>query len=378
MAALFLFESWSTFRSKSLRNYIHFVCQSVILERLNIFTLNKHYLATFMCPVSAAQLLRFPITEISKNTVRGISQGVMKKEYIRLVTAAAWTATIVASLLLLVKLAAWWVTGSVSLLASLIDSMIDIAASILNLVVIRYSLQPADREHTFGHGKAESLSALAQAMFISGSAVFLILNGVDRFFHPQALRSPEYGIYVSVLATIATFGLVLFQKYVVRKTGSQAISADSLHYQSDLFMNVAIIAALGLTYFGVHQADAIFAMAIGAFILYSAAKMVHDAIQMLMDRKLPDEELDLIRRECLEVEGVIGIHDLRTRLAGPTRFIQIHIELDDNMPLIKAHAIGDAVEERLLKVLPDSDILIHQDPISVVYDKELPQKILDW
>ncbi|KOO11670.1 ferrous iron transporter, partial [Vibrio xuii] len=111
------------------------------------------------------------------------------------------------------------------------DSMLDIAASLVNLVVVRYSLQPADREHTFGHGKAESLAALAQAMFISGSAVFLILNGVDRFFRPHALQSPEYGVYVSLFAIAVTFALVRFQKYVVKRTGSQAIAADSLHYE---------------------------------------------------------------------------------------------------------------------------------------------------
>ncbi|MCG6451079.1 cation diffusion facilitator family transporter, partial [Vibrio parahaemolyticus] len=128
----------------------------------------------------------------------------MKQEYARLVTLAAWTATTVATLLLIVKIAAWWVTGSVSLLASLIDSLLDIAASVVNLIVVRYSLQPADREHTFGHGKAESLAALAQAMFISGSACFLILNGIDRFFRPHELQSPEYGIYVSGFAMVVT------------------------------------------------------------------------------------------------------------------------------------------------------------------------------
>lgn len=141
----------------------------------------------------------------------------MKKEYARLVTMAAWTATAVASLLLVVKVAAWWVTGSVSLLASLIDSVLDIAASVVNLIVLRFALQPADHEHAFGHGKAESLAALAQAMFISGSACFLILNGVDRFFRPHELNAPELGIYVSAIAILVTFGLVLFQRYVVRK-----------------------------------------------------------------------------------------------------------------------------------------------------------------
>ncbi|MFY2509857.1 CDF family cation-efflux transporter FieF [Vibrio pectenicida] len=302
----------------------------------------------------------------------------MKHEYARLVTLAAWTATIVATILLIVKLAAWWVTGSVSLLASLIDSMLDIAASLVNLVVVRYSLQPADREHTFGHGKAESLAALAQSMFISGSAVFLILNGVERFFRPHELQSPEYGIYVSLFAILVTFALVVFQKHVVKKTGSQAIAADSLHYQSDLYMNAAIMLALTLNWFGVTQADAVFAIGIGLYILYSAVQMVREATQTLLDRKLPDDELEEIKTHCLSVEGVLGVHQLRTRMSGPTRFIQLHLELEDQMPLIEAHRISDMVEHKLLERFPHADVLIHQDPYSVVLGPEKDQKVRGW
>lgn len=302
----------------------------------------------------------------------------MKHQYTRLVTTAAWMATIVATLLLIVKVIVWWLTGSVSLLASLIDSMLDIAASVVNLFVVRYALQPADREHTFGHGKAESLAALAQAMFISGSAVFLILNGVDRFFRPHELQAPELGVYVSLFAMILTFGLVLFQKHVVCVTGSQAIAADSLHYQTDLYMNAAIMVALGLSYFGVKQADAVFAIGIGIFILFSAYKMVRKATQTLLDRKLPDTELEQIRTECLSVEGVLGVHQLRTRMSGPTRFIQLHLELDDNLRLIEAHRIADKVEDSLLALFPEADILIHQDPFSVILGPEREQKVQDW
>lgn len=302
----------------------------------------------------------------------------MKQEYARLVTLAAWTATIVASFLLLVKIAAWWVTGSVSLLASVVDSLLDIAASVVNLIVVRYALQPADREHAFGHGKAESLAALAQAMFISGSACFLILNGVERFFRPHELQSPEYGIYVSLFAMLVTFALVMFQRYVVKKTASQAIAADSLHYQTDLYMNAAIIVALGLSWFGFKQADAIFAIGIGIYILYSAFHMAYQAVQTLLDRKLPDEELAQIQAISLSVEGVLGVHQLRTRMAGPVRFIQLHLELEDQIPLIEAHHISDQVEEKLRKTFPGADVLIHQDPYSVVFGVEKKQKHHAW
>ena len=170
----------------------------------------------------------------------------------------------------------------------------------------------------------------------------------------------------------------MFQKHVVRVTGSQAIAADSLHYQTDLYMNGAIMVALGLSYFGVTQADAVFAIGIGIFILYSAFKMVSEAIQILLDRKLPDEELEQIRSECLKVDEVLGVHQLRTRMSGPTRFIQLHLELDDNLRLIEAHHIADKVEDNLLALFPEADVLIHQDPVSVVFGPEKEQKAQDW
>lgn len=302
----------------------------------------------------------------------------MQQEYKKLVTVAAWSATIVASLLLIVKVIAWWVTGSVSLLASLIDSILDIAASTVNLIVLKYALQPADKEHTFGHGKAESLAALAQAMFISGSAIFLILNGVDRFFRPLELNQPEIGLYVTVFATAVTFGLVQFQKYVVRRTNSQAIAADSLHYQTDLYMNMAILLALGLSMYGFGQADAVFAIGIGVYILVSAAKMVYSAMQSLLDRQLPEEELTQIRFIATEVEGVQGMHQLRTRTSGPTRFIQLHLELDDDLRLIEAHRIADKVEAKLAEAFPGCDVIVHQDPASVVLEEEQAQKQQGW
>ncbi len=185
-------------------------------------------------------------------------------------------------------------------------------------------------------------------------------------------------MYVSLFAIVVTYGLVTFQKYVVSKTGSQAIAADSLHYQSDLYMNAAIMVALGLSWFGITQADAAFAIGIGAYILYSAFKMVKEAIQTLLDRKLPDEELNQIRQCCVSVEGVLGVHQLRTRMSGPTRFIQLHLELEDTMPLIEAHRISDEVENLLLKTFPEADVLIHQDPYSVVLGPEKEQKNQDW
>ncbi|MBS1206750.1 MAG: fieF [Proteobacteria bacterium] len=289
----------------------------------------------------------------------------MNQSYGRLITRAAVAATVMASSLLLIKIFAWWFTGSVSILAALVDSLVDIAASLTNLLVVRYSLQPADEEHTFGHGKAESLAALAQSMFISGSALFLFLTGIQHLANPEPLRAAGIGIAVTLVALFSTVILITFQRWVVSKTHSQAVRADMLHYQSDVMMNGAILIALGLSWYGWHWADALFALGIGSYILYSALRMGYEAVQALLDRALPDEE----RLEIIDIviawPGVSGAHDLRTRQSGPTRFIQIHLEMDDNLPLVQAHIVAEQVELAILQRFPGSDVIIHQDPCSV-------------
>ncbi|ELZ9928722.1 CDF family cation-efflux transporter FieF [Cronobacter malonaticus] len=290
----------------------------------------------------------------------------MNHDYGRLVSRAALAATLVATLLLIIKIFAWWYTGSVSILAALVDSLVDIAASLTNLLVVRYSLQPADEEHTFGHGKAESLAALAQSMFISGSALFLFLTGIQHLITPEPMRAPLVGIFVTVAALITTLMLVTFQRWVVRKTRSQAVRADMLHYQSDVMMNGAILVALALSWYGLHRADALFALGIGVWILYSALRMGYEAVQSLLDRALPDDERQAIVDIVAAWPGVQGAHDLRTRQSGPTRFIQLHLEMEDNLPLVQAHLIAEQVEQAILSRFPGSDVIIHQDPCSVV------------
>ncbi|HEY3591287.1 MAG TPA: CDF family cation-efflux transporter FieF [Buttiauxella sp.] len=290
----------------------------------------------------------------------------MNQQYGKLVSRAAIAATVMASLLLLIKIFAWWYTGSVSILAALVDSLVDIAASLTNLLVVRYSLQPADEEHTFGHGKAESLAALAQSMFISGSALFLFLTGIQHLAEPSQMKQPLVGVVVTVIALFSTLILVTFQRWVVRKTQSQAVRADMLHYQSDVMMNGAILVALALSWYGWHRADSVFALGIGVYILYNAIRMGHEAVQSLLDRALPDDERQAIIDIINAWPGVKGAHDLRTRQSGPTRFIQVHIEMEDNLPLVQAHVIAEQVEQAILRRFPGSDVIIHQDPCSVV------------
>lgn len=289
----------------------------------------------------------------------------MHHQYSRMVNHAALAATFVAITLFLIKFLAWWNTGSVSMLAGLVDSLVDIAASITNLLIIRYSLQPADEEHTFGHGKAESLAALAQSMFVAGSALFLLLTGIHHLAKPTTMQYPIFGIIIAFVALIFTLMLVIFQKWVIHKTYSQAVQADMIHYKSDILVYGAIITALLLSSYGLKWADALFALLIGIWILYSALNMGYQAIQSLLDRALPNEEIEKIISLVNSWPGVIRINKLRTRQSGQTRFIQLHLEMDNDLTLSKVHHITTQVEKTLLKYFPSSDIIIRQDPYLV-------------
>jgi ferrous-iron efflux pump FieF len=268
-----------------------------------------------------------------------------------------------ATILITGKLVAWVMTGSVSVLASLVDSMMDVAASLINLFAVRYSLIPADSEHRFGHGKAESLAGLAQTTFIAGSAVFLVLQAFDRLLHPRPLEDVAVGVGVMVFAILAT--LAAAAAPCGQGTGSTAIKADALHYKTDLLTNASIIAALLLTGYGWPGSDALFALGIALYILYSAWHIGNEAFQLLMDRELPDDQRERIRRIVLANDRVRGVHDLRTRRSGHDIFIQMHLELDDELSLFVAHEIADEVEASIREIHPQADILIHKDPHSL-------------
>ncbi len=286
--------------------------------------------------------------------------------YSRWVTLAGLASTATAGILILAKLVAWLMTGSSSLLASLTDSLMDISASLINLFALRYSLTPADHNHSFGHGKAESLASLAQAAFITGSALVLVMNGISRLINPEPLKNLDIGLWVTVGSLALTLVLVAFQSLVVQKTQSQAIRADRLHYQSDVLFNIGVLLALGCSWYGWLWADGLFAILLGLFILKGALEIGYEAVQTLLDRQLPDGERAQIVELVKSVPGVHGIHDLRTRQAGPLRFIQLHMELDDTLPLMRAHDLADQAETLILDKYPGADVIIHMDPISMV------------
>src|SRR5271165_1383911 len=284
----------------------------------------------------------------------------------RLRRRATYASVAVAVLLIAVKFAAWLETESVALLSSLVDSLLDAAASIVNLVAVRHAMSPADREHRFGHGKAEPLAVLGQSAFIVGSAMLLLAEAVRRLIWPVPVENPPAGIAVMIFSIAVTIGLVLYQRHVVRHTGSIAITADELHYRGDLVLNLSVIAALVLgSILGLPILDPLFGAAIGVWIVYSAVRLARLSLIQLMDRELPDDEREKIRAIAQSHPDVVAAHDLRTRTAGPTAFIQLHIEMDGALSLIQAHEISDEVEANLRAAYPNAEVIIHQDPEGV-------------
>ncbi|MBT4239092.1 MAG: cation diffusion facilitator family transporter [Oceanospirillaceae bacterium] len=285
--------------------------------------------------------------------------------YSQLIKLATWASVVAAISLIGVKTWGWDQTQSVSLLASLIDSTMDSAASLINFFAIRYAMAPADKEHRFGHGKAEALAGLAQALMILVSIGLLLTQTLGRLWHPLVVENTPMGISIMLVSMALTGALVVFQWYVVKRTQSNAIKADSLHYTSDFLMNFGVIIALLLASIGYHGADPYFALSIGAFVVYSAWGIAQSAFHLLLDHELSDEQRHLITQLALTQPQVIGMHDLRSRQSGHMQFIQLHLELQENMLLLEAHDVAEALEHRIMAVFPYADVIIHLDPVSV-------------
>jgi ferrous-iron efflux pump FieF len=272
----------------------------------------------------------------------------------------------VASLLVIMKAVAYIVTDSIAMMASLADSALDVFTSSVNLLAIRHALQPADREHRFGHGKAEPLAGLGQAAFIGGSAVFLFIEAGHHLLQPALPTNTTLGIAVMAIAIGITLVLVLYQRYVIRHTGSLVVSADEFHYRSDIVLNGSVILSLLISNaYGWPYSDPLCGVAIGLWIIYGAWQVAQKALVQLMDRELPDAERIRIREIVLQNPAVSAVHDLRTRAAGPTAFIQVHVEMDGDMTLAEAHKVSDEVEAALLAAFPRSEVIIHQDPAGI-------------
>jgi ferrous-iron efflux pump FieF len=284
----------------------------------------------------------------------------------RLMRLATYASVATALALIVAKVVAYLLTDSVSMLSTLLDSLMDAAASLVNLIAVRHALTPADREHRFGHGKAEALAGLGQSTFIAGSAAFLLFESIGRLVSPQPVTNGLVGIGVMLFSMALTLVLVLFQRHVIRRTSSIAVSADSLHYVGDIAANLAVLAALVLSsQFGWNRSDPIFAIGVSFYVGFTAWQIARGAFDMLMDREMPDEERSRIRAIVMANPRVRNMHDLRTRRSGPHRFIQFHLEMDPEMRLTEAHILSDEVEAAILKEFPAAEVIIHEDPEGV-------------
>ena len=283
-------------------------------------------------------------------------------QHARLMRQATQAALAIALILVLAKAVAWWLSGSVSLLAGLTDSLLDGAASLLNLIAVHYALRPADEDHRYGHGKAEALAGLAQALFVGASAVLVAVQALERLQHPQPLGAQTLGIAVMLLSLAMTVALLLFQRHVVRVTGSTAVRADSLHYRSDLLLNSGILLALVLAGFGWQRLDPLFGLGIAAYILWSAVSIVREAVAVLMDEELAPELSERMHLLASGVPGVLGTSDLRTRISGTHWFVQLHVELPGDLSLQQSHSLCKQVEDAIRSEFPRAQVLAYATP----------------
>ena len=283
--------------------------------------------------------------------------------------------------LFLMALKGWasWDTGSVAMLGSLADTALDFIASLITFLGVRWAAMPADEEHRYGHGKAEALAALTQVILITVSALGIAWRAFDRIRSGQPTQGLELGVGVSVVAMAATFALLGYQRYVIKKTGSVAILTDHVHYQSDILLNLSVIGALVIDQmFGWRLADPLFGFAIAAWLMYGAWGAASHSVDQLMDREWPEDEREAFIAAAQEYPELAGLHDLRTRTSGAHRFVQFHVWVPADWTVLDAHRRMDAVEEKLQHRFPGCEIIIHLDPEGHI-DREgiLPQHLTE-
>lgn len=287
----------------------------------------------------------------------------MPNNHAVLMKRAATASVATAVTLLFAKIFAWTISDSTSVLSSLIDSSMDIIASGINLFAVRYALMPADEDHPFGHTKAEGIAALLQSAFILGSTALLLLQVLERFLNPRAIHGITESVGVMTFSVVLTIILVLYQRYVARKTNSLAIKADAAHYYGDILAGIAVVIALLTSRLGWYWMDPVVALMIAMILLYSVVGIVREALAMLMDQALDPEEEEHLHELILGCDNVKGVHDVLTRQSGKTQFIQLHLELDGQQSLYAAHAITLKVEQEIKAAFPDAQLIIHQDPV---------------
>ena len=293
-----------------------------------------------------------------------------KQQAERLKNIAAIASISVASLLCLLKVLGAWLTDSLAVLSSMIDSLSDIFGSLITLIAIRYSAKPASYQHRYGYGKAEALSALTQSAFIAGSGLFVLYDGFNRFISPRQLLDTGIGLGIMIISLIMTFILIFFQRYVAKRTNSQAILADSAHYLVDILTNSAnIISLVAVRFCNAIWVDPLTAVIISLYLLYNAYTLACEATGLLLDRELSEEIRNNVCQHVTSYPFVCGLHDLRTHDLGGCYMFEFHLELNGNLTLCQAHDYSDIVTNGLKQIYPNAQIIIHQDPSGIDEDR---------
>lgn len=268
------------------------------------------------------------------------------------------------------KLFAALYTGSLAILSSLVDSLADIFASVITFVAVRVSSQPANRLHRYGYGKAEALSALVQSAFIAGSGMFVLYEAANRFIKPRPIDDSSAGLAVMAASLGATLVLIAFQRYVVKKTQSIAVSADSMHYMVDVVTNLSVIAGLlAVKLFDINWFDTLAAVFVSGYLLVNAYGIARNAVSMLMDKELGPEIRGRVKEIVHNCSFIRGMHDFRSRDLGGVYLFELHLELDGALSLYEAHELTDVVEQEIEKEFPGAQVIIHQDPAGVEEDR---------
>ena len=288
-----------------------------------------------------------------------------------LVRSASIASLLVASTLIVLKYYGWVTTTSVSLLASLADSLIDFLASVFVFVAISYSILPADAKHRFGYGKSEGLAAFVQSLFIGISGIYVCFEAIKRLLNPSQINQPSIAIWIILVSIVLTLTLVMYQKYVVKKSKSIAIESDRYHYLTDTYINLSVLFSIAITgWTRFVFIDALVGLLISGVILYTSVTLLKKSFKILLDQEIQSDDRDRIREIALDHPKVLGFHDLRTRDTGREYIIQFHLELDPNMSLLESHEITDEVTDNVLKLYPDSELIIHTDPLGIDEERD--------
>ena len=292
-----------------------------------------------------------------------LKNGCNSKSTNTLILRSVYFSILTATTITIAKIVAWFFTDSSAVIASLIDSALDLAASLIILIAVKYAVQPPDSEHRFGHGKAEDIAVAAQSAFFVLSGLFVMVLAIRRIILQQYITHTGVGIAIMLFSIGVTILLLIYQSYVAKKTQSHIVKADRFHYCIDLFSSMSVILSLYLSEL-LHSKviDPIIAILLSIYMLHGATKLAKRSISNLMDEEFEEKERKVLHQIIRSHKEIKGFHDLKTRYAGRTPIIQFHIELDGNMTLHRSHKIAENVTRRVRKAFPDADIIIHQDP----------------